>query len=70
LDEGHSLTAAARIVALEEELSASDDRLREATADLDRRTDELAAAHRDLESARERIAALDGARHARPDGGA
>jgi DNA-binding transcriptional MerR regulator len=72
-DEGHSLAAARRIASLEEELSASDDRLRTTTADLDRRTDErdtaradldrqageLAAAHRELKTARDRIAELD-----------
>lgn len=71
-DEGHSLAAAHRIASLEEELSVSDDRLRAATADLDRRTDErdsaradldrrtgqLADAHRELGTARDRIAAL------------
>ena len=35
LDEGHPLAAAQRIAALEEELSASDDRLRATAADLD-----------------------------------
>jgi len=79
-DEGHPLAAAARIAALEEELSTSDDRLRATTADLDlrtderdsaradldRRTDELADAHRELRSARDRIVALDRARDAGP----
>jgi MerR family transcriptional regulator/heat shock protein HspR len=72
-DEGHTLAAAHRIASLEEELSASDSRLRAAAADLDLRTDErdsaradldhrtteLAAAQRELATARGRIAALD-----------
>jgi MerR family transcriptional regulator, heat shock protein HspR len=80
-DEGHTLAAAHRIVSLEEELSASDDRLRAAAADLDLRTDErdsaradldhradeLAAAQRELEVARGRIAALDRALQARSE---
>jgi DNA-binding transcriptional MerR regulator len=80
-DEGHSLAAAHRIASLEEELSVSDDRLRAATADLDRRTDErdsaradldrrtgeLADAHRELGTARDRIAALVRTARAGPD---
>lgn len=70
-DEGHPLAAAHRIASLEEELSTSDGRLRSAGADLDRRTDELAATHRELETARDRIAALDRALHGGPgDSGA
>ena len=60
LDEGHPLAAAHRITSLEEELSASDDRLRAAAADLDRRTDERDTARADLATARERLAALGG----------
>lgn len=48
-DEGHPLVAAHRIALLEEELSASGDRLRATTADLDRRTDERDAARADLQ---------------------
>jgi DNA-binding transcriptional MerR regulator len=59
LDEGHPLAAAQRIAALEDELSASDDRLRATAADLDERSGELAAAHRALETARDRIAELE-----------
>ena len=59
LDEGHPLAAAQRIAALEDELSASDDRLRATAADLDERSGELAAAHRALATARDRIAELE-----------
>ena len=59
LDEGHPLAAAQRIAGLEEELSASDDRLRATAADLDERSGELAAARRALETARDRIAELE-----------
>jgi MerR family transcriptional regulator, heat shock protein HspR len=48
-DEGHTLASANRIAALEDELSASDHRLQETTADLDRRTDERDIARADLE---------------------
>ena len=65
-DEGHTLAAADRIASLEDELSASDDRLRATAADLDRRTDERDAAERALETARDRIAALEAGAPADP----
>jgi len=73
-DEGCPLGAAHRIVSLEDELSASDDRLRATTADLARRTDERDTARADLQvrtgerdAARQELAT---ARTAAPDGGA
>ena len=47
-DEGHSLASAHRIASLEEELAATDDRLRATAADLVRRTDERDTARADL----------------------